>query len=274
MVLISDYPQPDMLAIFYKLNAPVVVCVDDFTTVALYSVVSRGFGGVEAARFATMGVVNLEPAVVSPPPISLFVGDPKVETLEGLIARLAAFYQLPTQDDSLAKVLAFTGFARRGESPLCEYIDRYIASGGKIAFEGRAALEKRSPLDNELITFLAPQYDAIAHGRRLEKLEWPVYALLRPEFPDRLTVGPIDLTGPARHVYFGPYFALPAGAWSAEVSLEVQDCLSENRIGVDVFAAKILSSSTQICRHMASTGARSGSRSRIRRNRSKFACSF
>src|SRR5271157_3430749 len=45
VVLMSDYPQPDMLALFYKLNAPVAVCVDDFATVALYSVVSRGFGG-------------------------------------------------------------------------------------------------------------------------------------------------------------------------------------------------------------------------------------
>src|SRR5271166_2605776 len=104
-----------------------------------------------------------------------------------------------------------------------------------------AALESRSPLENELIASLAPHYDVVARGRRLEKLEWPVYALLRPEFPDRLTIGPIDLTGPARRVYFGPYFALPAGVWSAHVSLEVQDCLSENRIGIDVFASKVLS---------------------------------
>src|SRR5271166_1238197 len=50
VVLLSDYPRPDMLAMFYKLRAPVVVCVDDFTTVALFSVVSRGFGGVDAGR--------------------------------------------------------------------------------------------------------------------------------------------------------------------------------------------------------------------------------
>lgn len=241
VVLLSDYPQPDMLAMFYRLRAPVVVCVDDFTTVALFSVVSRGFGGVDAARFATMGVVNVEPAVASPPPTSLLIGDPKVETLEGLIAKLGAFYRLPTADDSLAKALAFVGFAGRGGTALGEYIDGNIAAAGKMAVEGRAALESRSPLENELIASLAPHYDVVARGRRLEKLEWPVYALLRPEFPDRLTIGPIDLTGPARHVYFGPYFALPAGVWSAHVSLEVQDCLSENRIGIDVFASKVLS---------------------------------
>src|SRR5208337_3344872 len=129
-----------------RLRAPVVVCVDDFTTVALFSVVSRGFGGVDAARFATMGVVNVEPAVASPPPTSLLIGDPKVETLEGLIAKLAAFYQLPTADDSLAKALAFVGFAGRGGTALGEYIDGNIAAAGKMAVEGqRGAGEPESP---------------------------------------------------------------------------------------------------------------------------------
>jgi len=240
VVLLSDYPQPDMLATFYKLKAPVVVCVDDFTTVALFSVVSRGFGGVEAARFATMGLVNVEPAVASPPPVCLFVGKPKVETLEGLVGKLAAFYHLPAKDDLAEKVLQFLGFAEKGEATLGEYAACKVVAADKIDQEGRAALEKRSPLENELIDFLAPQYDVVAQGRPLERLEWPVYALMRPEFPDRLTIGPIDLTGPARYVYYGPYFALPAGAWSADVSFEVQDCLSDNRVAIDVSAGKVL----------------------------------
>ncbi len=241
VVLMSDYPNPDLMATLYHLNAPVVVCVDDFTAVALSSVVSRGFTGVAAARFATMALVNLEPAIVSPPPSSLFVRSPKVETLGSLVGKLAAFYQLPIKDDSVRRVLKFVGFDGQGEAALGEYIDRKVVSLAKAAEDGRAALEKRSPLENELIDFLAPRYDAIAEGRPLETLEWPVYALLRPEFPDRLTIGPIDLTGPARHVYFGPYFALPAGAWSAEIALEVQDCYSDNHIAVDVFADRILS---------------------------------
>ena len=55
-----------------------------------------------------------------------------------------------------------------------------------------------------------------------------------------MTVGPIDLTGPARYFFYGPYFALSAGLWSADISLEVQDCFSDNQIAVDVCAAEIL----------------------------------
>ncbi len=241
VVFLSDYPQPDVLATFYNLKAPVVICIDDFVTVALFSVVSRGFGGVDAARFATMGLVNVEPTVVAPPPLSLFVGDPKAEMLAGLIGKLAAFYRLPADNGSVEEVLQYLGFAEEPAATLGDYAARKVAAPDKTAKDGRAALEERSPLDSELIDFLAPQYDMVAHGQALERLEWPVYALLRPEFPDRMTIGAIDLTGPARHIYFGPYFALPAGAWSVDISFKVQDCYSDNQIAVDVFATKVLS---------------------------------
>ena len=241
VIVMSDYPKPELLAAFYNLNAPVAICIDDFTTIALFSVVSRGFGGVEAARFATMGLVNVEPTTVSPPATSLFVGDPKVETLDGLIGKLAALYQLPMTGNSLDGVLKFAGFAGQGDTALSVYIDRTVASAATINRDGRATLEKRSPLENELIDFLAAQYDCVAHGQGLERLEWPVFSLLQPSFPDQMTIGPIDLTGPARYIYFGPYFALPIGAWNVDITLEVQDCLSDNEIAIDVFATEPLS---------------------------------
>ena len=61
LVLSSDYPQPDMLATFNNAGAPLAVCLDDFTAIAHFSVVTRDYGGVEAARFASMALVNLEP---------------------------------------------------------------------------------------------------------------------------------------------------------------------------------------------------------------------
>jgi hypothetical protein len=120
-------------------------------------------------------------------------------------------------------------------------LGQYVARSQSPFDDARKRLEQRSPLENELIDFLAPHYDEIAQGRPLKELDWPAYALLRPEFPDRLTTGPIDLTGPARHIHYGPYFALPAGFWDADISLELQDCFSDNQIAVHAFSERILS---------------------------------
>jgi hypothetical protein len=235
VILFSDYPEPLMIETYYKLAAPLAVCLDDFATIAHFSVVTRQYGGVEATRFATMALVNLERASVDPPPISLTVRDRDIR-LSALIQGLARLYGLPVDAGCVNRVLAASGFAEQSDVTLGDYEAKTLTAYD----DARKLLEQRSPLENELIDFLAPQYNPIGSGRRLEKLEWPVYALLRPEFPDRLTIGPIDLTGPARYFYYGPYFALPAGAWSADISFEVQDCLSDNRIGVDVCAGSIL----------------------------------
>ncbi len=64
---------------------------------------------------------------------------------------------------------------------------------------------------------------------------------MRPDFPDRLTIGPIDLTGPARFIHYGPYFALPRGRWRADLVFEVSGCLSDNQIAIDVVSGTVLS---------------------------------
>ena len=235
VVLFSDYPNSEILAALCELKAPVVICLDDFTTIAHFAVISREFGAVEAARFAMMGLVKLEAVLLSPPSRSLVIRESDM-SLSTLIGKLAALYRLPLDDASLEKILAFIGVSDQREMTLGQYVSKTQPNLG----EARDRLERRSPLENELIDFLAPSYDQIARGRPLNELEWPVYALLRPEFPDRLTVGPIDLTGPARHIYYGPYFALSAGLWSADISLEVQDCLSDNQLAIDAFSEQML----------------------------------
>ncbi len=235
LIVFSDYPEADLLSILIRANAPMAICLDDFITIAHLGVVSRGFGGVDAARFATMGLVNIEPIVAEPPRHSLLVNQPQAQ-LSQLIADLADLYRLPIDGKKTTEILASLGCADDPAISLAGYARVAVA----FRDDARQILERRSPLENDLIDFLAAQYDGIARGRRLEKLEWPVYALLRPEFPDRLTIGPIELTGPARFIYYGPYFALPAGAWSADVSIEVGDCFSDDLIEIDVSAGKVL----------------------------------
>ena len=120
VVLFSDYPEPELLGTLYQFNAPLAVCVDDFATIATDCAVSRGFGGAAAARFAMMGLVYIERTTVSPPPLSVIVNDPNI-ALATLIDDLAALYRLPTEADSLAKVLAFLGQAEQGDLTLAEY---------------------------------------------------------------------------------------------------------------------------------------------------------
>ena len=236
VVILADYPQPDLITTLIGADAPMTVCAEDFTTIAHLSVVSREFYGAAAARFASMALVNIEPIITTPSPYTAVINDPQKKLTE-VLADLADLYALRLEAADLEKVLRALGCAERSDVTLGNYARKVVA----IRENARERLERQSPLENGLIDFLSPQYSGIARGQRLEKLEWPVYALLRPEFPDRLTIGPIDLTGPARFIHYGPYFALPAGAWSVDVSIETSDCFSEDLFEIDVTAGKVLS---------------------------------
>jgi len=235
VILASDYPNLEMLDTFARVNAPLAICVEDFRAIAHFSVVSRDFDGVSAARFASMALVNIEPLLISPPRLSLIVDSSDIN-LAGFIQNLAALYRLPTNADTLEQVFAYIGMEGVGDYRLRDYLIKAIT----FPSHARETLDRRNPLDNELIDFLAPQYDNLIGRHRLRQLEWPAFALTRPETPDHLVGGPTDLTGPARFLCYGPYFALPSGDWKVEVEFEVADCLSENVIGIDIFAGRII----------------------------------
>ena len=235
VILYSDYPQPDVLPAFTAVNSPLLICADDFLTVAHFSVVWREYGGADAARFASMGLVNIEPLISAPPKSSMIVDDPTVLVGE-LVSRLARVYGLSVDEAAGQTIRHALGQSGIGDETLKTYAARTLPKPKSA----RAILNGRSPLDAELLDLLAPNYEPIARGRRLERVEWPPFALMRPDFPDRLTVGPIDLTGPARFIYYGPYFALPRGRWLAELVIEVSDCFSDNQIAVDVVSGSVL----------------------------------
>jgi hypothetical protein len=182
-----------------------------------------------------MGLVNIEPLISAPPNSSMIVDVPTVR-LGDLVSRLARVYGLSVDDGPRQAILSALGQNAGEDETLKSYAARTLLGLGAA----RAILDSRSPLEAELLDLLAPQYQPIVLGRKLEKLEWPPFALLRPDFPDRLTVGPIELTGPARFIYYGPYFALPRGRWRADLVLEVSDCFSDNQIAIDVVSGSVL----------------------------------
>jgi hypothetical protein len=87
---------------------------------------------------------------------------------------------------------------------------------------------------------MAAQYKGVGSGRGRRRIEWPTEMWLDAARPGQLLRGPIDMVGPARYVLYGPYFHLPAGAWIAEVVIELADNRSGNRLCADIFSGEVL----------------------------------
>ena len=234
LIVVSDYPGRDFVQSVLEEGMPFVLCVDRLVRIAHYAIATRKeMTAVMAARFASTGLVNVERLMTSPPGNAV-IARPEWN-IKSVIGEFCRAYGLDDQD-RLDQVMEYLGVS----ASQAISFDAFAAKACPQDIDVRATLEKQSPLENELIDFLALHYDRIVAGQALTTLEWPTFALLRPEFPDRLTVGAIDLTGPARFIHYGPFLSLPEGVWTIEVAIEVQDCLSDNRVAIETFAEEVL----------------------------------
>ena len=79
-------------------------------------------------------------------------------------------------------------------------------------------------------------------GQRDEAIRvgWPGSLFLLGDSPDTPMRGPVELSGPARCVLYGPYMHLPAGAWSASVTLGLADCSGTRSFTLEVVCREVM----------------------------------
>ena len=235
VVVFSDFPRQDLVFYLRDKGAPLAICVDDFTTIAHFAITSRNFDALAAARFATVSLTNLNSILDSDPRNVQFLRNPPITLLKA-IHSLAKAFQIRSSSKEYSDILAYLDVASL-DTKFMEYVRR-VNSDPELA---REFLNGRNQLERELIPALARHYDTVAEQRSIELVEWPPSALTRPGSPNELSNEPIDLTGPARHIFHGPYFGLPNGDWVAEVVLDVANCFSDNHIELDIFTGEVIS---------------------------------
>ena len=116
----------------------------------------------------------------------------------------------------------------------------------------RALSDDHHPLDEALRHRTAPPQDATVKPLRRdqvkvesgeaqrieitsdgERLHWPRRVFRSREAADGLCPGVLDVAGPARHLFFGPYLPLTQGKWRATVDLEVDADASHRSLAVE-----------------------------------------
>ncbi len=85
---------------------------------------------------------------------------------------------------------------------------------------------------------LTPMLDAVLSGVRLEFL-LPRECLLCRTHDQAAPV--VDIAGPARPLYFGPFFHFPGGAWRVELELWFSDDVGDASFAAELFTGVLLS---------------------------------
>lgn len=94
-----------------------------------------------------------------------------------------------------------------------------------------------SSLANSVLPVI--EHDSGEHDEAVQ-IAWPGSLFLLGDSPDTPMHGPVELSGPARCVLYGPYLHIPPGAWSASVTLGLADCSGMRSFTLEVVCRDVV----------------------------------
>lgn len=212
VVVTTDLPDSDLAAFAFESGLPLIAFLDDPDTLLDWTMESRGMNCEDAARFCSRMYSSLSPSLKVTR--KLVVEHGRDLSPERLIEEIIE-YLWPGRDKQLA-----------------EQTYAYLIENGKT--EPFPTEMARSEDDTESYRQAAraaiASYAGLLRGREPNEIIWPLNLFYPPD--NRPWRSPIDLMGPARVLFYGPYMSLPIGEWAARVEFEIEGALS----GVEVLA--------------------------------------
>jgi hypothetical protein len=79
------------------------------------------------------------------------------------------------------------------------------------------------------------------------RVAWPGSLFFLGDAPDTPMRAPVDLCGPARCLLYGPYLHLPAGCWSASVTVALAGCAGPRSFSLEAVCQDVLAKGQFYC---------------------------
>jgi hypothetical protein len=234
VVFFSDCPHKDVTDMIAAVRAPVVVVVEDFAAIFDYVRRSRNMDFAPAARFSSQVVCALKQIFRSPNIMRISPAD-YGRSLASFVEMLLSFYGAQCNDAQFNSIMASLAPDGSAVHTVSDYVNANFPHWRDDENDAPLAPDQQLALD-----CLIDAYRPLVSGQPLEVAVWPVSMFLKWDVDGAFIDGPIELLGPGRFIICGPYLHLPVGAWRMTVQIEVEECLSDNQIGADIFSERIL----------------------------------
>ena len=217
VVVTSDFPDAELARFVSASGLPIIALADDPADTLDWTMKSRKLDALDAARFNSRLFSTL--ALPFTADRTLLVAGARHETPERIVAAMV---------DHL--------FPGRGEWLAARTFEHLVESGAMarektVERSDYRAVEAEAPTASlEDAKRAIGAYGDLMAGCWPQEIEWPLEMFTRPD--NRAIRDPVDLTGPARALFYGPYLNLPVGDWIARVEFEIDGALS----GVEALA--------------------------------------
>jgi hypothetical protein len=229
IVVTTDLPDPDLARFLCESDLPIIIFTDRVDTMIDWIARSRHCSIARSTLFNSQVFAALSPALLAP---NALIIQPQTEPRDIVGAIVSHLAPAAGAERSTQLFQELTQGGRlRADGPLDWRADPAPEPHPEYGLSpSRDALDA---MRKSLAT-----YSDLFIGRLPERIVWPLPLFYCPGAKHWRE--PIDLTGPARIIIYGPYLHLPAGKWIARVEFEIDGAISGVEASTDVVISKVL----------------------------------
>lgn len=218
-VFFCDCPEAELVDAVLNCDAAVLVCLEAPPEVLGYCLKERAMKPIDALRFTVQCFSTLYDLAVDPR-TKVIRRRSDLLTSDSIIEICAAFHM--TFDPTLAAegVRRLTGGAELSDA-LAEDVIQKMYPNAKPVGEYTRLLPEMGV--DAWVVETADCFAPLLKGKAVKEVYWPRQAFLDPFSTGQVVALTQSLTGPSRHLIYGPMLHLPRGEWRACIDIQLAD---------------------------------------------------
>ncbi|MFN3853750.1 MAG: hypothetical protein ACK4M0_05090 [Phreatobacter sp.] len=226
-ILFSRFPRPGLVSHLERIGGSAVLVLDDVQDVIAHHVQADAGTAAAAVRPLSQSL-SLLAGLGSVPRLATVDASRLDQPVGRLVAELALALGA-TAHDGPAIAQAFHGWTR---GSVADSLSTVVLKEGSL-YERRTLIPLR---ERGIAQGATAGLADLAAGRKAGDVIWDSSLFFDGKTMTSPAPGIIDMTGPARCLYFGPYLHLPAGPWEGFLYLGCTDQVSDTRLRIDIYS--------------------------------------
>ncbi len=233
VLMYTDCPDQGLVDAFQKSQIPFLALDEDPADITGFLMRDRGFTWLQAVRLLSLSFATTAGLFGSPAALRLSrhhrltMGD----FLDQVTLHMGLELQ-PEQVDSIIQILLPGGDVGSGlEDAILHHLPNAKPIGHRLDIPDA---------DRPVVDMMLASMRYTKDGGVLQEFNWSSGLFVGKDGFDHPLTQPVDMTGPARCIVYGPYLHLPVGLWEVSLTMEIAENFSGNSIDVDIFHGTVL----------------------------------
>jgi len=230
-LIVTHYPRPELIDHITAHSLPVILAIDDPIACTAFHLHNIGGAVRDAIRPLTQSLSLIAAFAAVPGKTLIGVGDlgEAAATVAGRIAdRIRA-------DGASIAARALASLGISPATPLNGSIQAIVLHGASL----QPLVDRFEPYEAGMIEQITGGIIDLCLGHPASEIVWHYEFFYDGGTFTSPAPMMIDLAGPARCIYYGPFLHLPTGRWDAKVFLGFSNEITETHVKVDIFTDEI-----------------------------------